>query len=105
MLCESPWNGGAGYTPAEVGQMTLDQILFRLCNVEMLKREVGQRTAKVQSLAVAPDKDGVVRGRAADGTPIRGRIAGKSLARQLMEEQAAERRAAVKKSKRKRSRK
>jgi len=31
----------------------------------------------------------MVRGRAADGTAIKGRIRGKSLARQLMEEEAA----------------
>jgi len=33
------------------------------------------------------EDDGSIKGRAADGTPISGRIAGKSLARQLMEQE------------------
>jgi hypothetical protein len=37
------------------------------------------------------DKDGFVKGRAADGTPIKGRIAGKSLAKQLAEKAEAQR--------------
>ena len=40
-------------------------------------------------VSVKADQDGMVRGRAADGTAIKGRIRGKSLACQLMEEEAA----------------
>jgi len=91
MLCESGWNGGGGYTPQQVSQMTLDQIWFRLCDEKILKREVGGRTEKMSGLeaigTIKPDKDGMVRGRAKDGTLIRGRIGGKSLARQLMEKE------------------
>ncbi len=93
MLCESGWEGGAGYTPQEVGQMTLDQIWFRLCDANILKRKPGGRTEKHGALQAAgmlkQDKDGMVKGRAADGTKIRGRIRGKSLARELMEKEAA----------------
>ncbi len=91
MLCENPWEGGAGYTPEEVGRMTLDQIWFRLCDKKILKREPGGRVEKMETLMAAgtlkPGKDGKVKGRAADGTEIRGRIGGKSKARQLMEEE------------------
>lgn len=37
MLCESPWEGGGGYTPEQVGRMTLDQVWFRLCNLKIFK--------------------------------------------------------------------
>ena len=41
--------------------------------------------------ALEPDEDGFVKGRAEDGTPIKAkiRVGGKSLARRLMEEEAA----------------
>lgn len=69
--------------------MTLDQIYARLCEIEMLKTEPGKRTETVDVAAaqgtIKADMDGMVCGRAADGTPIRGRIRGKSLARELME--------------------
>lgn len=91
VLCENPWNGGGGYTPAEVGDMTLDQVWFRLCDVNLLKREVGERTEAMQTARaigeLKPAGDGTVAGRAADGTPIRGRMRGRSRARELMEQQ------------------
>ena len=90
MLCESEWNGGGGYTPREVGQMTMDQIWFRLCDLEVLKKKLGDRTESVAALgalgAVKTDKKGFVKGRAADGSPIKGKITGKSLARRMAEE-------------------
>jgi len=93
MLCENPWNGGGGYTPEQVGRMSLDQIWFRLCDIEVLKRKVGGRSEKMESSEVISmvkaDEDGMIRGVAADGTSIRGRIRGKSLARELMEKEAA----------------
>jgi hypothetical protein len=95
MLCESPWNGGGGYTPEQVGQMTLDQIWFRLCDMEILKRTDGQATKTMHPAAAAgmmtADDDGFIRGRAEDGTPIKGRIGGKSKARMLMEEEERKR--------------
>jgi len=93
MLCENPWNGGGGYTPEQVGRMSLDQIWFRLCDIEVLKRKVGGRVEKMEATEVASaiktDEDGMVWGVAADGTPIRGRIRGKSKARELMEKETA----------------
>lgn len=90
ILCENPWNGGGGYTLDQIGQMTLDQIWFRLCEMKLLKNKVGKRSDKMdRTTAIStlqPDEDGLIKGRSADGTPIRGRIRGKSLARQLMEE-------------------
>jgi hypothetical protein len=48
MLCESGWNGGGGYTPEQVGDMTPDQIYFRLCEIDLLKRnKEGRRVRKV----------------------------------------------------------
>lgn len=77
--------GGAGYSFEDVGNMTLDQIFFRLCDKEVLVGKIGGRTTSVKSLS--PNKDGEILGRTADGKQIRGRIGGKSLARRLMEEQ------------------
>lgn len=69
--------------------MTLDQIWFRLCDINILSQDVGARTSVVNATMAAselkPDQDGFVRGRAADGTPIKAKIGGKSLARRLME--------------------
>ncbi len=105
-LCESGWNGGAGYTLEQVGRMSLDQIWFRLCDAKFLEREVGGRTERMGSLAAVgtlkPGKDGKVMGRAADGTPIRGRIGGKSKARQLMEQEEKRLRKEKRRKKRKR---
>lgn len=96
MLCENPWNGGAGYTPEQVSRMTLDQIWFRLCDSEVLKREVGVRTKRVSgddvTAILKPDKDGMLSGIARDGTPIRGKFRGKSKAREAIEKYQEEQR-------------
>jgi len=68
------------------------------------------RTTNVDPYAVKVEKDGSIKGRAADGSPIKGRIVGKSLARQLMEkeeerkrqERARQKRALKRKRRRKR---
>jgi hypothetical protein len=105
MLCESPWEGGGGYTPGQVGEMTQDQVWFRLCKLETLKMPVGGRVEKVEAwqatAVLKPDADGTVAGRDADGNPIRGRIGGESLARRLIRE-AEERKAGRKRRRRKR---
>lgn len=89
-LCDNPWHGGGGYTPAQVGQMTLDQIWFCLCDINILKKEIGMRTKQLSTLdamaVLKPDADGMIKGRTADGKQIRGRFGGKSKARMLMEE-------------------
>ncbi len=81
VLCDNPWEGGRGYTPREIGDMTLDQVLMLLTDRKLLLN----RKRRKDPLAVKPDKDGMIPGRAADGTPIRGRVTGKSKARRLME--------------------
>lgn len=105
-LCDPGWEGGGGYTPEQVGRMTLDQIWFRLCDIKLLKEETGERTEKMGSDVAAgsikADKDGFIKGRAADGTPIKAKIGGKSLARRMLEEHQEKenkRRAKQKKSK------
>jgi len=104
LLCDNPWNGGGGYSPREVAEWSLDQVWFRLCELETLKHEVGGRAERMETAAamgvLRPAEDGTVMGRAADGTPIRGRVRGKSLARELMEREVAERKRKRKKMER-----
>ena len=89
ILIEGSWNGGLEKSLEEVGRMTLDQVLFALADPKFLKAKMNHKGVKKEPLAVAAsaDSDGFIKGRAADGTPIKGRIMGKSLARQMMEEQ------------------
>jgi len=86
ILCDNPWDGGAGYTPHEVSKMTPDQVYFRLCDKRLLKRTKGVRKAVRASAEIVSD-DGIVKGRSVDGTEIKAklRVGGKSLARRLME--------------------
>lgn len=58
-LCESPWEGGGGYTPEQVGRMTPDQVWFRLCNLDILKR-AGERTKKPVQPEEVPEGEGVL---------------------------------------------
>ena len=80
-------DGGHGYTPQQVGDMTLDQVLMLMADRKhLLNRKKGLPALEAVNLA---DKDGKIHGRSADGTAIIGKIAGKSKARMLMEEKAA----------------
>lgn len=83
MLTDNPWNGGAGLSYQQVARMTPDQVFHRICDRDLLKRQKGRRTAK--TALVKPDADGLAKGRAADGTPIRAKIGGQSLAKQIRE--------------------
>jgi hypothetical protein len=85
-LCENSWNGGHEYTPSQVGDMTMDQIFMLLTDTQSLRSAKKVRSKSVDPLA-APgiDKDGRVKGIAADGTPIRGKIGGKSKVAMLKE--------------------
>jgi len=87
LLCDNPWEGGGGHQPREVARWTPDQVWFRLCSRDLLKTD--GRTQTTEPMAVKADEDGMVVGRATDGTPIKGRIVGKSMARQLMEQAQA----------------
>lgn len=100
LLVDDPWEGGRGEKLREVANMTLDQVFFLLCDRKKMKRRKGQIAPAVARV----DKDGFVKGRAADGTPIRGKVGGKSVARKLMEA-AAERKKKESKPKKRRSRK
>lgn len=97
-------NGGGGYTPEQVGNMTQDQILFRLCSVELQSKPVGSRVKKAEGgpVGATVDGDGFIAGVAKDGTPIKARFRGKSLARHLMEEEEQKNKKGFNKGKRKR---
>ena len=101
MLVDDAWNGGCGKSLAEVGNMTLDQVMFLLVDRKAMKN----RTRKTEPTAVAAkaDADGNIKGRDADGNPMIGRITGKSVARKLME--AAQKKRARQERRRKRRKK
>lgn len=87
-LCDNGLEGGFGYTPQEAGSLTLDQVFMLLTDRGNLRSKPGSRITKISSLGAKSTltKNGeLIAGRAADGTPIKAKIAGKSLARQLME--------------------
>jgi len=89
--------------------MSLDQIWFSLCSIDIFKGEVGGRVEKGEPAAVAGklkvDKDGMAHGRDADGNPIKAKLyTGKSLARRLMEEEEQKRKAEKKGSRRRKKR-
>jgi hypothetical protein len=88
MLCENPFEGGGGYTPEQVGDMSLDQILFRLCDRNLLKKKVGQRISKRSLDAVT----GSMKARSKDGKPITLKSVGKSKAQMIREQQEKEKR-------------
>ncbi len=94
ILCGNTFEGGFGFSPAVVGDMTLDQVFMVFAERKLLRGR-GSRTQKMASLA-APgaiaDKDGRIRGVAADGSRIEGRIGGKSKARMLMEQEQKKKR-------------
>ena len=90
-LCENSWNGGREYTPNQVGDMTLDQIFISLSDIKNLRS--GNKTVrKYNPLEVTSraNKEGLIKGRAADGTPFMARISGKSLAQRIREKQEEE---------------
>ena len=68
MLCENEWNGGAGYTPNEVGNMTPDQIYFRLIDKGILKKT--DRFVKTETAGLPVNKEGKVKVRLSDGTAV-----------------------------------
>lgn len=85
-MTESHWNGGAGYTLEQVGQMTLDQIWSRLCDIKVLQKDVGDRVEKMAGLnAVSQlsDDEGNMRGRSVQGEEIKLKKSGDSKAKML----------------------
>lgn len=98
-------NGGGGYLPQELGEMTLDQLYFRLCDLKVLKRKEGNQTEKIESLGAVkvlkPDKEGRYKGRTAKGELIKAKITGKSKARRIMEEVEAKKKREKRRKRRK----
>lgn len=93
VLCMNSWEGGRQYTPSQVGDLTLDEAFMLLADKKMLRKSGKRRTMKTD--AIKTDADGFVHGRTKDGEPIKGRVRGKSVARQLMEEEEAKKAAAA----------
>lgn len=91
MLAENPWNGGGGYTPEQVGDMTKDQVFSLLCDLEVMKGKTMKSTKTVSTGQVRRDREGRVVARSVDGTSIRLKTEGKSLARRLMEAEQTKR--------------
>lgn len=74
-------------TPAQVGDMTLDEVYMMLTDKRYLRKgNEAKRTSKMSAAEVRTSDDGTVAGRAADGTPLRLKSKGKSKARMLMEQ-------------------
>lgn len=88
-LCENSWEGGREFTPGMVGDMTLDTVYMLLADKNNLRKSGKRRTATVQT--VMADAEGFVHGVARDGTKIKGKVRGKSVARDLMEKAEARR--------------
>lgn len=89
VLCESPFTGGGGYSPREVATWTPDQVYFRAASVEAIGKQARQQVKSTWECVKLADKDGLIKGRAADGTPLTLPISkgGKSLASRLREQQ------------------
>ena len=108
-LCESTMNGGYGYTPQQVGELTLDQVFMLLVDKDNLRS--GPHAIKQISGVEALDyaRDGKMQGRTDTGEVITARVVGKSLCARLNEEakarEEAERAAALAAAKPKKRRK
>lgn len=108
MLCANSWEGGGGYTPGEVGDMTLDMASMRLAELKHLRDGTSERSVKMkmgEAAGLNKTDDGYVKGRDADGNPIKKKIGGKSWARQLMEQEQAKAEAEKRKKEKRRKRK
>lgn len=89
VLCENPFDGGAGYTPEQVGDMTLDEIFMRLTDRKLLLANRRHKSIQPLEAVHLANKDGKIYGRDRDGNPIVGRIAGVSKAKQMLLAQQA----------------
>lgn len=84
--------------------MTLDQIFFLLCEMEILSdgRQGRVITVASEQAAVSTDADGWVKGRDEQGNPIRGQILGESLCSRITRQEQAKKEAESKRKKRRR---
>ena len=78
---------GMGFTPQQIGDMTLDMLFMLLADKKVLRKSRKSRSMKSAAPIIA--EDGTSKGRTKDGVPFTGRVRGKSLARELMEKEAA----------------
>lgn len=103
VLCDNPWDGGRGYTPQEVGDMTLDNIYLLLTDRKLLRAGNKARTVSMDALGATSlaNKDGLIKGRTADGQQFYAKIGGQSLASRLI---AAEKEKTTKQKRRERRR-
>jgi len=81
-------DGGRGYTPQQVGELTLDQVLMLLTDRKILANRNKPLSSSEAGYTLA-NKDGYVRARDVKGNPIMLRAGGKSKARQLIEAERA----------------
>ena len=87
-LIKSTWEGGHGVPVHLVGDMTLDQFFFTLCDEKNMRSHSG-RSTNVDGLEAAvklSSEDGLIRGRDRDGNVIHGRYSGESVAQRLSRE-------------------
>ncbi len=80
MLVNDPFSGGGGYTLEEVANMTPYQIMFRMTDPKLLKRQDGRRVVKMsaaEAMALV-DKNNMIKVRMADGTLQKRPIGGTS---------------------------
>jgi len=87
MLADNPWDGGKGMSLADIGRLTLDQVFMMLVDRKNMQKGSKMTVSAAKGLV---GKDGFIRGWSADGKPIKGVIAGKSLARQIIERKLRE---------------
>lgn len=84
VLCENTFEGGRGYTPNEVGDMTLDQFLLCLLDKKYLSKGNIQKMSVSGAHSIA--KEGKVKVRTAQGDVIEVSLSkGKSVVARLAE--------------------
>ncbi len=89
-LCKNPFDGGFGYTPQQVGDLTLDQIYMLFSDqANLRRRDVKIRTMESLEGISLLQKDGTIHGRSESGELIKGQIKGKSLCSRLREQAEA----------------
>ena len=74
---------------SDVAEMSLDQVFMLLTDRKNLKSKgVASKsfTPSESSALLKPDADGFIKGRTADGQPMKARIGGRSLASRMREE-------------------
>lgn len=89
-LCDNTFEGGMGFSPRVVGDMTLDMAFMLLANKKHLRsgnaRANTLYTAQVAALA---DAEGNIKGRSGDGKQIKAKVIGKSLAQRIQDGEIA----------------